>query len=104
MADEANDDHDHDRDDDEKRESGQLVKEAEGDASRERRIQNAFEVLYLSRVLGGKDGEVDNQLSELLAGLRKTADLDDADMERMKKSANEYWKRTYLLFGLLAPA
>ena len=35
--------------------------------------------------------------------LREKVELDSSAVERLQKSATEYWRRTYLLFGVLAP-
>lgn len=68
-----------------------------------RLIQNLFEMLYLRRGFHAHSSEASNDLDSLVHTLRETAEVDDAMFERMQKSAGEYWKRTYLLFGLLAP-
>ena len=67
-------------------------------------IQNLFDQLYLQQVfaLGGNDGSKTSGLGSSIAELQQRAEVDQASQERMEKSAKEYWKRTYLLFGLLA--
>ncbi|KAL6708336.1 hypothetical protein ACN47E_003260 [Coniothyrium glycines] len=77
-------------------------KAAEASASSEeqkdfRFKQLLFDALYVQRfVAGGRD---DN---ELALALSKKAELDDAAVDRVKKYAADYAKKTYLLFALLA--
>lgn len=59
-------------------------------------VQRMFDGLYLSRALGVA------RLQPAMAKLKKRAGVEDAGLQRMEKKAVEYWKRTYLLFGLLA--
>ncbi|KAK5172757.1 uncharacterized protein LTR77_002877 [Saxophila tyrrhenica] len=73
------------------------------DEGRDRLLQNFYDVQYLHRVLRRSQEDEENGLARLASSLRTTLELDDAATERMEKSANEYWKRTHLLFGLLAP-
>ncbi|KAK3671090.1 hypothetical protein LTR78_009051 [Recurvomyces mirabilis] len=73
--------------------------------SREDQIQSLFDILYIGRILHRpettsqkneeKKESLHNQASELFTHL----DLEHSARERLTKSANEYWKRTYLLFG-----
>lgn len=75
--------------------------------SRERSVQQLFDVMYLRRVLMTSAREIAGS-----PGLREVADTlqtqlgadTGVDYERLEKSAEAYWKRTYLLFGLLAAA
>lgn len=75
--------------------------------SRERSVQQLFDVMYLRRVLMTSARELAGS-----PGLREVADTlqtqlgadTGVDYERLEKSAETYWKRTYLLFGLLAAA
>jgi hypothetical protein len=53
----------------------------------------------LSAALDPKSRDV---LKDVLSTLQKAAEIDAAAEQRMEKSAAEYWKRTNLLFGLLA--
>lgn len=69
--------------------------------SNDRLIQHLFDVQYLQRVLYAETGDKD-PLDEVVEGLRVQIQLELGAHERLKKSANEYWRRTYLLFGLLA--
>ncbi|KAK3049502.1 hypothetical protein LTR09_009169 [Extremus antarcticus] len=71
--------------------------------SRDRLLQNLFDVQYLYRVLR-RSKQDDDGLGRLISSMRMTLELDTPASERLERSANEYWKRTHLLFGLLAPA
>lgn len=66
---------------------------------KELRVQRFFDALYLLSALDSKPRDV---LKGTLSTLQKTAEIDAAAEQRMEKSAAEYWKRTNLLFGLLA--
>ncbi|KAM0713637.1 hypothetical protein Q7P37_010599 [Cladosporium fusiforme] len=75
-------------------------KEVAGDEDRSSkdkvlRVQRAFDTLCLSSAFG-------STLKENAATLCEVAGLDEAARQRMEKSASDYWKRTSLLFGLLA--
>ncbi|EMC96187.1 hypothetical protein BAUCODRAFT_70384 [Baudoinia panamericana UAMH 10762] len=72
------------------------------DASeRERNVQHLFDAIYL-QIIFLSQGKGKDPLSVPIDGLRQELEVEDASFERLKKSAGEYWKRTYLLFGLLA--
>ena len=66
---------------------------------KELRVQRLFDALYLSSALGSASQEFSKSL---FPTLREAAEIDAATEQRMVKSATEYWKRTGLLFGLLA--
>ncbi|KAI7277979.1 hypothetical protein KC345_g6261 [Hortaea werneckii] len=67
-------------------------------------LQSLFNVLYLCRVMDPRQTGKNESLNAYAKRARELAELDDATYERLQKNAGEYWKRTYLLFGLLAPA
>ncbi|KAF7187176.1 Conserved oligomeric Golgi complex subunit 1 [Pseudocercospora fuligena] len=67
---------------------------------RNRLIELMFDVLYLRRIMLAKGSQ--SSLVDLVDKLKKRLELDATSTERLEKSVNEYWKRTYLLFGLLA--
>lgn len=71
-----------------------------GDENRNRLVQTLFDLLYLQRII--TTGSQDERLGRVIVELRKRVDLEDTANERLKRSANEYWRRTHLLFGLLA--
>ena len=62
--------------------------------------QSAFDALYMQRFFSD-DTKTSQTLDDMVAkiGLK---DLDDAAIQRLKKNATEYAKKTYLLFALLA--
>ncbi|KAJ4287592.1 hypothetical protein N0V90_012295 [Kalmusia sp. IMI 367209] len=62
--------------------------------------QALFDVLYIQRFVGSptKDGDA---IDKIVGGAAANV-LDDASMARLKKSAADYAKKTYLLFALLA--
>lgn len=70
------------------------------DMNRDEHVQGLFDVLYLQRVLSADPDQ--HQLPGLADQLRAAANVDERAGERLRKNANEYWKRTHLLFGLLA--
>ncbi|GAB7327013.1 hypothetical protein MBLNU13_g10955t1 [Cladosporium sp. NU13] len=65
----------------------------------ELRVQRLFDTLYLAAALDLKSRDV---LKSILSTLQKAAEVDATAEQRIEKSAVEYWKRTNLLFGLLA--
>ena len=66
---------------------------------KELRVQRLFDALYLSSALGSA---LQDFSKSLFSTLREAAEIDASAEQRMAKSATEYWKRTSLLFGLLA--
>ena len=67
------------------------------------KIQKFFDVAYLINACTIKDMETeDNQLVTLQRSLTQELDMEPNLMERMRRDAAEYWKRTSLLFALLA--
>lgn len=62
--------------------------------------QLAFDSLYLQRFFGN-DAKSTQATDELTKKI-DLADLDEAAVQRLKKNAAEYAKKTYLLFALLA--
>lgn len=63
-------------------------------------MQRLFDIYYLQLVFAS--GESGSQLTIAGDKLLGKMELDSATRERLKKNAGEYWKRTYLLFGLFA--
>ena len=67
------------------------------------KIQRFFDVAYLANASAIKDMEGrDSQLVSLQRSLARELALEPNLIERMRKDAAEYWKRTSLLFALLA--
>jgi hypothetical protein len=73
--------------------------EKTADHNKELRVQRLFDALYLSAALGSKSRDA---LKGVLSTLQKAAEVDAAAEQRVNKNATEHWKRTNLLFGLLA--
>ncbi|CAH0043278.1 unnamed protein product [Clonostachys solani] len=76
---------------------------------RDLQIQWLYDVAYLQQALAlkrddkTKDGQVSSPyLEDLEEKLVRQTGLDEASRQRMKKSADVFWQRTKLLFGLLA--
>ncbi|KAI9788534.1 MAG: hypothetical protein M1835_002220 [Candelina submexicana] len=72
-------------------------------ASDDWKVQLVFDVLFLQRALATSQSE---DSPEVLAALEHSF-VDEMVLEvqlheRLRKSSQEYWKKTYLLFGLLA--
>ena len=68
------------------------------DAKHELYTQWLFDVLYLRECLGhNQEG-----MESLAKSIGDKAEADEAALERLNKSAEAYWQRTNLLFGLLA--
>ena len=67
------------------------------------KIQRFFDIAYLINASAVKETEAEgNQLVSLERSLGQDLALEPKSVERMKKDAAEYWKRTSLLFALLA--
>ena len=67
------------------------------------KIQRFFDVAYLANASAVKDIEGrDSQLMSLQRSLAQELTLEPKSIERIRKDAAEYWKRTSLLFALLA--
>jgi hypothetical protein len=68
----------------------------------EKLLQMLLDTDYLQKSLSEPHKEQDG-LGTALEKLRSLAGADDVQINRIRKSASEYWKRTYLLFALLVP-
>ena len=67
------------------------------------KIQGLFDILYLIDATAVKElDRTDNALISLQGSLTADLALDAQSVERMKTNAQEYWKRTSMLFALLA--
>jgi hypothetical protein len=72
-------------------------------AERDILIQSLFDVLVLQQCLNvDGSGHAGDNLAGLEKTLRTHANLEDPLTHRLQQTAQEYWKRTSLLFGLLA--
>ncbi|KAG9633690.1 hypothetical protein KCU95_g4267, partial [Aureobasidium melanogenum] len=66
-------------------------------------IQAIFDLLYLEKILSVSKPSIKTPgFDDAIKDLRPKAGLEDASLERLRKSSGDYYKRTYLLFGLLA--
>ena len=71
--------------------------------AKDAKIQRLFDVIYLISAFAVKElDSPDNTLMSLQDSLTEDLALDGQSVERMKMNAQEYWKRTSLLFALLA--
>jgi conserved oligomeric Golgi complex subunit 1 len=75
---------------------------ADGEEEVEKVVQVLFDVLYLQRVVASGRGLGGSELEGVVGELVRLAGLDDVAVNRMRKSAAEYWRKSYLLFALLA--
>ncbi|ORY70144.1 uncharacterized protein BCR38DRAFT_333714 [Pseudomassariella vexata] len=73
----------------------------DSDARRELLVQWLYDIGLLQICLGIDDSRNEN-LEKLADEVFEMTSLESGDRERMGKSAQGYWKRTSLLFGLLA--
>lgn len=64
---------------------------------REKTTQLLFDWVYLSSAFGSEE-----TASRTAKALIEAAKIEESDRTRMEKNATEYWKRTYLMFALLA--
>ncbi|KAI4730887.1 hypothetical protein E4T49_01076 [Aureobasidium sp. EXF-10728] len=66
-------------------------------------VQAIFDLLYLDKILSvSKLNTNVPAFEDAINELKQKAELEDAAIERLRKSPGDYYKRTYLLFGLLA--
>ncbi|KAI1202539.1 hypothetical protein F5X97DRAFT_213148 [Nemania serpens] len=65
-------------------------------------VQWLFDVHLLQHYLSIGDGESDKAMSDLASEILEKTGLDAEAENRLAKASQEYWKRTSLLFGLLA--
>ena len=67
-------------------------------------VQKLFDLYYISRVFNPRAVNSRSHLAfaDVVGTIKTPLRLDDDANGRLQKSAEEYWKRTYLLFGLLA--
>jgi hypothetical protein len=72
-----------------------------GNDLRDLKIQLLLDAFYLREALSVEAGETD-ALKAVIDKLRNEIEESSEIIETLQKAANEYWKRTELLFGLLA--
>lgn len=67
------------------------------------KMQQAFDMLYLAYATGTtRSDQTEDGVENILSESTTDLDITPESKNRMKKSAEEYWKRTSLLFALLA--
>jgi hypothetical protein len=64
-------------------------------------IQATFDLFYLDKMLAVPNPDT-SSFETAIKDLKHKAEMEDAAAERLRKNAGDYYKRTYLLFGLLA--
>ncbi|RDW70338.1 hypothetical protein BP5796_08735 [Coleophoma crateriformis] len=64
--------------------------------------QSLFDVFVLQAVMNGNAPDSEDNLHGLYVDLNKRLDLESSEKRRLELGAKDYWKRTSLLFGLLA--
>lgn len=69
---------------------------------KEKLTQLLLDVLYLQRAFELDDTASRHRLDETIDSILTGVELGEAEVGRIRKSALEYWKRTYLLFALLS--
>jgi hypothetical protein len=98
-------------DDDEEKETEEIETEKEeeedgADDSSDNRhdlyVQWGFDLALLRHGLGQASGDALAKLEALQKTVTKHAEVDQPSRDRMAKSAEHFWQRTSLLFGLLA--
>ncbi|PLB41134.1 uncharacterized protein BDW47DRAFT_100554 [Aspergillus candidus] len=75
--------------------------EAEAQNTHDRKVQLFFDTVYLATALADQDAG-NNQLLNLAEKIRSGLETSPQAVQSMQQGAQEYWKRTQLLFGLLA--
>ncbi|KAF1989154.1 hypothetical protein K402DRAFT_327367 [Aulographum hederae CBS 113979] len=69
----------------------------------EKLIQSLFDALYLQRAFSIPGSSTPSEpLASIIQQITLEVQCDGVAVQRLRKNAVEYWKRTYLLFGLLA--
>jgi hypothetical protein len=76
------------------------------DVLRDRLTQVIFDMAFLQHGLAqtGENGQPGGSFQPLLETCSKTLNLETTLTSRIRKSAGDYWKRTYLIFALLSPS
>lgn len=94
------------------KEAAVKVQSSAGDEETQRRnhknflLQLTFDALYLQNALavtkGSSDKNSNDHLQQPITALWEHLEVEAVARERLRKSALDYWRRTHLLFGLLA--
>jgi hypothetical protein len=99
---EEEEDEDEEEEEEVKKASGELALTEE--RKRDLHIQWLFDVAYLGTCVRGeaKSGQAPGTLKEVENSIFRATGLEEASRGRIVKSAESFWQRTNLLFGLLA--
>ncbi|KAI1169844.1 hypothetical protein F4777DRAFT_162357 [Nemania sp. FL0916] len=92
----------HDNDDDDDDDTVAKTGEKSPEREKEVLIQWLFDIYLLQHYLSVDNTKSDKAMEDLASEVLEKTDLDDEAERRLEKAAQEYWKRTTLLFGLLA--
>ncbi|EKG21057.1 Vps51/Vps67 [Macrophomina phaseolina MS6] len=74
---------------------------ADADVRKDRLKHLLFDTFYLQRVFSLKGGE-ELPFGALEKQLQEASEVDGAAVERLKKNAGDYWRKSYLIFALLS--
>lgn len=72
------------------------------EVARDMRIQRLFDLLYLDHATRLKDATSNDGMDRIQFAMETNLELPSADLKRIRNAAETYWKRTELLFALLA--
>ncbi|KAI4095340.1 MAG: hypothetical protein LQ344_001638 [Seirophora lacunosa] len=73
------------------------------EVARDMAVQRLFDVLYLQHATSVEKGpDAEDALGRIQSVVVEGLDLQSGDVQRMSRGAEAYWKRTELLFALLA--
>ena len=67
-------------------------------------LQQLFDACYMTHAFSTNNSEQGSRdaILDVIQAAAQELKIEDSASDRIRKSAREYWKRTYLLFGLLA--
>lgn len=74
----------------------------ETDVRKVKSLQLLFDIYYVERILSTNTDTASKALKKAAASALEHAELPNDQHEKVKKNASDYWRKTYLLFGLLA--
>lgn len=76
--------------------------ELSSQVKKEKLTQMLLDMLYLQKAFELDDTTTQDTSKETIGGILSLVELGETEVGRIRKSAMEYWKRTYLLFALLS--
>ena len=98
--DDKTEDANHDEENTDIEPAGVPASSQDNNVAEQRLKQLLFDALYLQRFFSSENNPA--QTTDTLITKIDIADLNDAALQRLRKNAAEYAKKTYLLFALLA--